>query len=78
MTSEGGGIDDALIGGNASAEGGAEALDEVTQKGCNIVLAHKLQSVAGLSKKEYQLNVKVRTEVMLQLYKSVCDIEIYW
>ena len=59
MTTESGGIDDALIGGNASAEGGAEALEETSVSGCNIVLANKLEETSYSAKKDYQLAVKV-------------------
>ncbi|XP_003382650.1 PREDICTED: translationally-controlled tumor protein homolog [Amphimedon queenslandica] len=59
MTTEsGGGIDDALIGGNASAEDGAEELEETSVSGCNIVLANKLEETSFSSKKDYQLAVK--------------------
>merc|ERR1739838_595569 len=35
-------LDDALFGGNASAEGDVEESEEETVTGCNIVLAHRL------------------------------------
>lgn len=37
-------VDDCMIGGNASADGGAdEAAQDVSSSGCNIVLANRLQ-----------------------------------
>ena len=59
MTTEGGGISDDLIGGNASAEGGAEALEEGSVSGCDIVIANKLEETSYSKKKDYQLEVKV-------------------
>merc|ERR1712032_1199865 len=45
MISEAGGIDESLIGGNASAEGGGEELAEQGKQILNIVASHQLQKV---------------------------------
>ena len=37
-------VDDSMIGGNASADGGAdEGAQDISSSGCNIVLANRLQ-----------------------------------
>lgn len=74
MTTEGGGIDEALIGGNASAEGGAEELEEGSVSGCNIVLANKLEETSFGSKKDYQTEIKVCKCILfcvMLLYETV-------
>lgn len=39
-------VDDAMFGGNASAEGGADqAADDVSTSGCNIAIANRLVEV---------------------------------
>lgn len=50
-------LDDALFGGNASAEGGMEETEEETITGCNIVLAHRL-SETGFDKKGFTVYIK--------------------
>lgn len=48
-----------MIGGNASAEGGAdEAAEDSSQRGCNIVLANRLQQTS-FDKKAFQGFIKV-------------------
>ena len=47
-----------MIGGNASAEGGAEEAEDVSESGCNIVLANRLQET-GFDKKAFQAFIKV-------------------
>ena len=63
MTTEVGGIDESKIGGNASAEGGAEALEEASVTECNIVTANRLQKTTFSNKKDYQNSVKVKDAV---------------
>ena len=55
---EKGGIDEALIGANASAEEAAEQTEEATQSGCNIVLTHCLTEVQR-SKADFKKDIKV-------------------
>merc|ERR1739838_1246763 len=50
-------LDDALFGGNASAEGGMEETEEETVTGCNIVLAHRL-SETFFDKKAFTVYIK--------------------
>merc|ERR1712172_21497 len=50
-------LDDALFGGNASAEGGVEETEEETVTGCNIVLAHRL-SETFFDKKAFTVYIK--------------------
>lgn len=60
MTTETGGIDESKIGANASAEEGADALQEESVTQCNIVTANRLQKTAFSNKKDYQNSVKVK------------------
>jgi len=55
----GGDIDDALIGGNKSAEAADEDFGDETEMitGCNLVLAHRLQST-GFDKKGWTAYIK--------------------
>lgn len=55
---ERGGIDEALLGANASAEEAAERTEEATQSGCNIVLSHCLTEI-GPSKAQFKKDIKV-------------------
>lgn len=57
MISIAGGISDALIGGNASAEDEAEGTDDAVAKGINVVLTHKLVEVP-YDKKSYKESMK--------------------
>eukprot|EP00914_Ancora_sagittata_P013221 GHVO01025729.1.p1 GENE.GHVO01025729.1~~GHVO01025729.1.p1 ORF type:complete len:168 (-),score=42.46 GHVO01025729.1:289-792(-) len=57
LTSENVGIDDALIGGNASAEGGDEGCDESVVSGVNIVMNHKL-TASPMGRKDYMKYIK--------------------
>ena len=50
-------LDDALIGGNASAEDGALDTEEETISGCNVALAHRL-SATGFDKKGWTVYIK--------------------
>ena len=60
MTTETSDVSDALIGGNASAEGGGdEGAEASSVSGCDIVLANRLASVSFANKKEYQTYLKV-------------------
>lgn len=52
-----GGIDDALIGGNASAECPDEGTDSTSVSGVDIVLNHKLQET-GFTKESYKQYIK--------------------
>ena len=58
MTTETTQVSDAMIGGNASAEEGAEANEDSSQSGCNIVLANRLVQTS-YAKKDYQTYIKV-------------------
>ena len=52
-------MSDAMIGGNASAEGGeGEGAEDKGQSGCNIVLAHRLVET-GFSKKDFKTYIQV-------------------
>jgi hypothetical protein len=62
------GIDDSKIGGNASAEGGAEALDDGTTTGINVVISHKLKQI-DLRKKDYQGLIKKYMKSILEKLK---------
>lgn len=68
MITERDGIDDSLIGGNASAEGGAEALEEESTTAVNIVIANKLREIPKMSKKDYQIHIKVMKHPLLRGY----------
>ena len=60
-------IDDSLIGGNASLEQQAVAMDEESgQSGIDVVLANRLQET-GFNKKSYQVYIKV-SEVWTSLH----------
>jgi len=50
-------LDEALIGANASAEGGCEDTEEDTITGCNIALAHRL-AATGFDKKGWTVYIK--------------------
>ena len=50
-------IDDALLGANASAEGGCDENAEEMVTGCNVVLAHRL-SATGFDKKGWTVYIK--------------------
>jgi len=52
------GIDDALIGGNASAEGLDEGSESSSVSGVNIVIDFKLQEAAAFDKKSYGSHIK--------------------
>eukprot|EP00127_Corallochytrium_limacisporum_P004716 Clim_evm70s172 gene=Clim_evmTU70s172 len=52
-----GGIDESLIGGNASAEGGDEGAEDGTETGIDIVMAFRLQSTQ-FDKKSYMVYIK--------------------
>lgn len=57
MSSQSHGIDDKLIGGNASAEGGAEALVDGSTMQLDIIAAHRLVEIA-LTKEQFKLVIK--------------------
>ena len=50
-------IDDSLIGGNASAEGGGEALESTAKQGVDIVLNGRLVEFQ-MKKKAYVAHIK--------------------
>lgn len=81
LTTEKTEVSDAMFGGNASAEGGAEeAAEDVSQSGCNIVLANRLQET-GYSKKEFQIFIKVvfvHSLVLKSKSKYGNDPTMYW
>ena len=52
-------VDDSMIGGNASAEGGAEATEDAGQTGVDVVLANRLMETGFAKKKDFQKEVKV-------------------
>ena len=60
MVTESTEVNEAMFGGNASAEGGEDeaAGGDISKSGCNIVLANRLQD-AGLDKKGFQTYIKV-------------------
>jgi len=60
LTTESYGIDDAAIGGNASAEGdgGDEGADPSAVSGINIVLVNRLQPVVGFNKVSFKSYIK--------------------
>ena len=55
--SEKGGIDDGLIGGNASADGGAEAMQDNVVTGMDLIVGCKLQEVP-MSKADFKVYIK--------------------
>lgn len=57
VTRKNDGIDDSLIGANASAEESAEGTEEGTVTDVNIILNHNLQP-SVFSKKSYQFYIK--------------------
>jgi len=57
MISVSGGIDESLIGGNASAEGGDEGADDGTAQVIDIVVANRLQEIP-FDKKSYTTYIK--------------------
>lgn len=57
VTRKNDGIDDSLIGGNASAEECAEATEEGTVTDVDIILNHNLQPTT-FTKKSYQFYIK--------------------
>ena len=63
-----------MIGGNASAEGGAEDVDATVESGCNIVIANRLQPTTKYDKSAYQKHIKVSIHVIQNyMYRSpVC------
>lgn len=65
MTSEKTEITDAMIGGNASAEEAAEACEDGSTSGVNIVLANRLQQTT-YSKKDYGTYIKVSSYACTQ------------
>ena len=61
LTTETTDFDDSKIGGNASAEGGAEeSADPSSVSGVDVVLRHRLVETGFGKKKEYQTYIKVR------------------
>ena len=60
MTTEKDEVNDAMFGGNASAEGADadEGGDTNAVSGCNIVLANRLTETAFKDKKAYQVYLK--------------------
>lgn len=58
VTRSGDDIDDALIGGNASAEGGDEGTENSQVSGIDIVLNHKLQEMPPMDKKAFLVYAK--------------------
>ena len=66
---EKGGIDERLLGGNASAEGGDEGADDGEVTGIDIVLAHKLQPTP-FDKKSFTVYIKgYMAEYVSNFYK---------
>ena len=57
LSSENSGIDEKLIGGNASAEGGAEALADVGVTELDVIRAHRLVEIK-LNKEDFKLTIK--------------------
>ncbi|XP_038843349.1 translationally-controlled tumor protein homolog [Salvelinus fontinalis] len=58
LTSRSEDVDGALIGANASAEGGDEGSEAATVSGVDIVLNSKLQETSAYNKKAYQSYIK--------------------
>ncbi|KAJ8003332.1 hypothetical protein DPEC_G00147230 [Dallia pectoralis] len=58
LTSRSEDVDGALIGANASAEGGDEGSEASTVSGVDIVLNSKLQETSAYNKKAYQMYIK--------------------
>jgi len=65
-------IDDALIGGNKSAEGGCEDVDASSVSGLDLVLSHKLCETGFGKKKEYQIYIK---DYMKKLIEKVQETD---
>lgn len=66
MVTETNEVSDAMIGGNASAEGGDdEGAEASSVSGCDIVLANRLAPFSFATKKEYQTYLKVYSSLFL-------------
>jgi len=64
-----GGIDDSLIGGNASAEDAAEGTDDTEAKGINVVMTHKL-SPTSFTKSDFKTYMKGLLKKTVDLLKK--------
>ncbi|KAI6648797.1 hypothetical protein LOD99_7059 [Oopsacas minuta] len=62
-------IDDSLIGGNASAEGGAEALLDSSKTGIDFVIASNLQILA-MTKPDFKVYIKAYMVKIIERLKA--------
>jgi len=69
------GIDDSLIGGNKSAEGGDEGTDDQSRKVLNIVHNHKLTETGFKNKKDYGLYIKDYVKRLQEKLKDSPDLD---
>jgi len=73
---EGGGIDDSLIGGNASAEDGAIGTDDSVATGVNVIMTHKLTETFFV-KKDFKVYIRdYMKKIMEHLKKEGKDEEL--
>ncbi|XP_071839089.1 translationally-controlled tumor protein homolog isoform X1 [Apostichopus japonicus] len=70
LTSESTDVNESVIAGNASAEGGWEAFEANVRKGVNIVLAYHLKEIEGLDRKEYITLFKQYARRLIRHYKK--------
>ena len=72
-------VDERVYGGNKSAEGGdeAEATEDSTQQGCNIVITNRLQSTL-YTKKSYQKHLKVQCTCIMYIYLHIVNAFTMW
>lgn len=80
LTTETTTVDDALIGGNASAEGvdAGEAADGSSQSGINVVLIHRLTEFGYKDKKQFQNALKAYMKKVKEILveKGTSDEEL--
>ncbi|KAK9537432.1 hypothetical protein VZT92_005050 [Zoarces viviparus] len=75
ITRKEGSIDEALIGGNASAEEQCEGTDESMVSGVDIVLNHKLQET-GFGKKDYVVYIKEYFKAIKAHLEKTCPARV--
>ncbi len=73
-------IDEAMIGGNASAEGGEDEAaggDGATTSGVDVVLRHRLTETGFAKKKDYQGHIKVSVQHCSEVYNFFTNGRLY-
>lgn len=73
VTESGTKVDESVYGGNASAEGGAEEIEEAgATYECNIVIANRLVRTESFTKKTYQAHIKVNCQTQCINESAFC------